>query len=73
MTQYKVLKDFKGAARGIHVRDFVKGETVQIECEDLIAIALAEKWIAAATPAPKPKPKARPKAKTPTLSNKNAS
>lgn len=44
--KYKVLKSFDGALRGHCVRHFEAGETVKIECADLVDVALKEKWIA---------------------------
>lgn len=45
MPKFLVKKPFKGAIRGIHVRDFVLGERVEIDDPDLARVALENGWI----------------------------
>lgn len=70
MGLFLVKQPFKGAIRGIHVREFVAGERAEIDDPDLARVALENGWIEsyvgkpASTEAPKNKAaKAAPKVK----------
>lgn len=41
----KVLKNFSWAHRHVHVKEYVKGQVIDTEDEDLIAVATKEKWV----------------------------
>ncbi|MCB4811691.1 cytochrome P450 [Methylovorus menthalis] len=54
---YKVIKDFNGSPDGANVIAFKIGDSMSIQKhgEDLINVALAEKWIVADKPPASPK------------------
>jgi hypothetical protein len=66
MPKFLVKQTFKGAIRGIHVREFVMGERVEIDDPDLARVALEggwiESWVEPVAPEPDPE-KAAPKNK----------
>lgn len=45
MPKFLVKYPFRGAIRGIHVRDYVLGERVEIDDPDLSRVALEQNWI----------------------------
>ena len=53
-----ILEDFKFAHRGVEVRDYTKGETVETDDPELVEIATANGW-AEAVGAEKPNRKAK--------------
>lgn len=46
MPKYTVKRDFSGALRGCYVKHFTADTVVQIDDQDLEAVALNEGWIA---------------------------
>jgi hypothetical protein len=62
MPKFTVKKSFKGAIYGVHVRDFVEGETVEIHDPDLAQVGLRNGWIESYVEQPEAKAEAPAKA-----------
>jgi hypothetical protein len=43
--QLKIIKDFAFAHRGVEVRSYAAGETIETDDAELITVATAEGWI----------------------------